>query len=421
MFISIANSIGARLQTYISQLISSLIQRHDSYENIGCTEATLAGLDKVSSNGDTLLRRASFVFTPTAYDAGDLGAIIPDDGSGDLTFVRTGGNTASRINKEGLIEFVPMQTPRINYDGDCGALLLEPFTINELTYSEDFSQWTPTNVTVTGSFITSPDGELTGSKLDFDGTTNANILLSTTATGTTTFSVYLRVPSGTQSVTIGVSSTDNSSVTVTDEWVRYEHTGTGAVGYISCDDDVDVYVWGAQLEEKSFKTSYIKTNGAAVQRSNESSFKRDAESLINSPEGVLYVEMKALANTGGNRNVQLDDTTNNNVVTIGFSATDNTIRAEVKVGGVSPFFQEVAVTEITSFKKYALKWKVNDFALWIDGVEVATDLNGVSFAADVLNDIEFESAASSFFNGEIKSVAIFEEALTDDDLQKLTS
>lgn len=426
MFIAIANSIGARLQTYISQLIASLIQRHDSYENIGCTDATLAGLEEVSSNGDTLLRRASFVFTPTAYDADDLGVIVPDDGGADLTFSRGGGAVATRTNKDGLVETMGSNVPRINYSGKskgCGALLLEPFSQNYITYSQDFSQWTATNVTVTDNFILSPtaDKSVTAAKLDFDGTASANISLSTTASGTTTFSVYLRVPSGTQNVTIGVSPTQNSSVTVTDEWVRYDHTGIGSSGYISCDDDVDVYVWGAQLEQHSYPTSLINTNGSAVMRGNETSFKRNAEAYINSTEGVLYAETRAIAQTGTSRFISLDDETFLNYVRIGYLPTNNTIVVEVKVGNVQQYYRQFVTTQITNFKKIALRYKQNDFAFYVDGVQIHTFNSGNTFAADTLNDIEIESQGSSFFTGEVKCIAIFDEGLTNDDLEKLTS
>lgn len=365
--------------------------------------------------------KASVVTVPSAYKTSVLYSVVPTNGDADLTYSRAGDPTATRINKDGLVELVSTNNPRINYTDGEGALLFEPFTINELSYSEDFSQWNDTNVTVTDNFITSPDGALTAAKLDFNGTAGANISSLTTATGTTTFSVWLRVPSGTQTVTIGVSATDTSDVTVTETWTRFEHSGTGAVGYVECDDDVDVYVWGAQLEEKSFKTSYIKTTGTSRNRGAETAFKRDAEALLNSEEGVLFADMRTIAQTGTERYISIDDTTFNNYVRFGYHSTNNVIRAEVKVGGVTEVLLDYTSSQVTSFKKVAFKYKENDFALWIDGTEVLTAASGSTFSADTLNDIELESLGSSFFNGEIKTFAIFTEALSDDELTTLTS
>ena len=83
---------------------------------------------------------------------------------------------ATRVNKEGLIEVVGRDIPRIDYtDSTEGSLLLEPQSTNLLTYSEDFSQsiWvknstgTGTNPTLDFGY-TSPDGSLNATKIIFN-------------------------------------------------------------------------------------------------------------------------------------------------------------------------------------------------------------------------------------------------------------
>jgi hypothetical protein len=71
--------------------------------------------------------------------------------------------------------------------------------------------------------------------------------------------------------------------------------------------------------------------------------------------------------------------------------------------------------------KIALKYKLNDFALWVNGVEVATDSIGITPVG--LNVLNFSSAntSSQRFYGNVKSVVVFKEALTDDGLEKLTT
>ena len=61
------------------------------------------------------------------------------------------------------------------------------------------------------------------------------------------------------------------------------------------------YMWGAQVEEGSYATSYIPTSGSTVTR-NQDIFTRDGiGSLINSTEGVLFVEMAALSDDSTRR------------------------------------------------------------------------------------------------------------------------
>ena len=80
-------------------------------------------------------------------------SVLPSSGVGDFDFTRSGG--ATRINSQGLIETVADGVSRLNYpliDGKvvgCPSHLLENSATNLVTYSEDFSQWTASDLTVT--------------------------------------------------------------------------------------------------------------------------------------------------------------------------------------------------------------------------------------------------------------------------------
>ena len=80
---------------------------------------------------------------------------------------------ATRVNKEGLIEVVGKDKPRIDYtDSADGVLLLENSATNLITYSEDFSNsyWTKGGQgsgiapIVTAEYAISPDGTQNGEK-----------------------------------------------------------------------------------------------------------------------------------------------------------------------------------------------------------------------------------------------------------------
>ena len=75
---------------------------------------------------------------PSAYKASKVYSVLPNNGDGDFTFSRTG--TATRVNKDGLIETVLSDVPRLDYsDSSCPALLLEPQRTNTFLNSEPTS------------------------------------------------------------------------------------------------------------------------------------------------------------------------------------------------------------------------------------------------------------------------------------------
>jgi len=70
--------------------------------------------------------------------------------------------------------------------------------------------------------------------------------------------------------------------------------------------------------------------------------------------------------------------------------------------------------------KIAFKYKNNDFALWVNGVEVGTDLIGVIPTG--LNKLSFDDGnGSSDFYGKVKQLQVYDTSLSDTQLAALTS
>jgi hypothetical protein len=78
---------------------------------------------------------------------------------------------------------------------------------------------------------------------------------------------------------------------------------------------------------------------------------------------------------------------------------------------------------VTDFNKIAFKYKENDFALWVNGIEVANDNVGSTFPANDLDKVNLTSQDGSYLSAQanVKSVAVFKEALTDTELAQITS
>jgi hypothetical protein len=183
-----------------------------------------------------------------------------------------------------------------------------------------------------------------------------------------------------------------------------------------------IYIFGAQFEQQPYYTSYIPTNGSTVTRNQEAAFGSGNSSLINSTEGVLYAEIAALANNLTIREITLSDGTANNRVELRFTNNSNEIQVVVRaIDGAVQHARQTSAYTITSFNKIAFKYKLNDFAFWINGVEVATGTGGNTFSSNTLTELAFDNGnGDNDFFGKTKCVAVF-EALTDAELTCLTT
>jgi len=322
--------------------------------------------------------------------------------------------------------------PRINYDsnGENGHWLLEPTSTNLIPYSEDFTTWTVNAATTVYPNTTetlSPSGEYNASKITSDG---SNGLYKAVAFGggDNTKSIYLKgIVGGEQVILRDPAQTINQkTLTLTTDWVRYElsENQTSTIGlWINEIPSNGIYMWGGQLEALSYSTSYIPTlTGSTETRATETANGAGSADLINSTEGVLYAEIAALANDGTNRTIALNKDTNDRIQMY-FNTSTNGLSIFYKAqSGATAFIINETLTDATSFNKIAFKWKTNDFALWVNGVETDTVSSGVTPTANSLNALEFEmfNNASPFY-GKCKELTVFGEALSDDELEKLTS
>ena len=353
------------------------------------------------------------------------------------------GSTATYVGRDGLIASAASGVPRIDFTNDTkGHLLLEPQSTNLVPYSEDFSQseWFKLSSTVTPNTGTSPDGSQNAHNLHFDGTPNARlqVRIPTVNTKIYTFSIWIKKISanytsnnkarieGFNSGTVGIlllgDALNNAAV---GEFIRYSVTTTASTGGTSffqfrSDEEATFEVWGAQLEEGSL-TSYIPTTGAASTRNADVCNNSGSAQDFNDSEGVLFAEIAALANDGTGRKITLNNGSNSNVLVLEYTSTSNQIRVFLS-NGVLQFNEYITLSDLRLNTKFAIKYKVNDFALWVNGFELASDNIGTTFSDGTLSKINFDDGSGfADFYGKTKAVAVFKEALTDSELETLTS
>ncbi len=394
----------------------------------------------------SILDKASLIQIPSGYKSTKLYSLRPTNGDGDFTFARS--SSATRVNAEGLIETMSANVPRLDYSGgaSCASLLLEPQRTNNILQSNQLdTTWVLTNTTITGNqsgIFNSTDAW----KLVGNGSNNDRINSNSLSSGAYTFSIYAKAGNSNfvavvlgsgvvyynlESGSIGsqASVTSASIESVGNEWYRLNMSvasGSGsvqvyianAVGNVNTSNGDFIYLQHAQAEVGSYPTSIIPTTTATATRTADVCTNAGTAATFNDSEGVLFAEIAALAEVGdGTTRLSISDGSQDNNITIGYSAT-NTLRTIIRSGASNQALMTSSQT-ITNYLKVAVKYKANDFALWVNGVEVATDTSGLAPVG--LSELSFDRGDAALpFYGKTKQLMTFNEALSDEELSDLT-
>ena len=409
--------------------------------------------------------KAGLAMIPSGYKDSKVYSLIPNSSVGDFDFTRA--STATRVNKDGLIDTVASGVPRLEYPiingvvGDTPSLLLEPSRTNLLTYSSGFTtDWNNTNITINSNSIISPDGTQNATKfipdttsgqhfLDRNGVTvnsNASASIFAKKGEYKRFSIrsYFTGANAIFDVNIGfVISASSVTAEIKDYgngWFRCSLNETLNVNYgygiFVMEDDSNnpldnyagnnidgMYFYGAQLEESSYPTSYIPTSGTTVTRAEETCIDSGSTSEINSQEGVLFCEIASNSETADTRQVISlgDGSTGNNRVSIEYnSGTTNEIKLQLRTATLQASLPHT-VDSTKTFHKVVGRYKLNDVQLWIDGFRVGRDQTSDVSAVDTLQVLSFRIPATSYFFGRCKQLISFKEYLTDSEIEDLTS
>ena len=395
--------------------------------------------------------------------------------AGDFTFTRN--NIGTRVNASGNIESVGVDLPRIDYLGGCGSLLLEPEATNTATDSNDFTTGdifegsgnpTLSSAILTSAQAASPDGTNNAWKLvdnndgNFGATYISYFTTDVIAYNYNTVSLFAKKQGNNDWLSVSTGGFDspaigqnffnisngtlgnvssNHTASIDDYgngWYRCSITfqattdTRGSVqiklainngqGSITRDGTNGVYIYGLQAEQhatRQYATSYIPTSGGTGTRGADSATGAGSSDLISSTEGVFYLEVAASTSINNFESITLSDGSTQNRIRFQLLNTLNRAAFQVQVGGVNQVYKAIDTTDITNFNKIALKYKQNDFSVWLNGVKIHTNTSG---AVPTLSELSFASGDNGNpFNGNVKCVAVFEEALTDAELTALTS
>jgi hypothetical protein len=402
---------------------------------------------------------------PSGYQGGStpkVYSILPNDGSGDFTFDRD--TVATRVRKDGLIEEVAADIPRLDwFNSNCPNLLLEPSSANLVPYSEDFSQWTVSSTTVSASTIPAPTGKPTAYKLlatNSDANHQLNSDTFSIVSGAITGSLFVKKGNlnfirlrfnGSTSTVRGWFDIRNGVVGTVDAggqlsiedygngWYRCTLTETGNTAATSsaslqiflnesdaqttwdADGDEYAYIFGAQIEQKSASTSYIPnlSTGSTTRNADVCTDAGDAD-LFDITEGSFYIDITPFINDASSRYISLSDSSSDNRIEYQLRSSANAIDVlcEGQNGGLE--VQRTITISFNTRNKLLATFDDSSFKIYVNG---SLDFTDTSFTKPTsLNRLSFANNSNNFaYQGKAHDVRVYDRVLTEAEAIKLTT
>ena len=357
--------------------------------------------------------------------------------------------------------------PRVDYSTGTASLLVEPARTNEVLQSGDLSQavWSKTNYALTSA--TSIQG-LTTTRITKNATSNgvyknsqARTLntIATIAAGTKTLTWLIRKGNTDKvgflinNVLVGVLTSVSCEFDFTTQTftnislgltASFENPTTDVYKIILTINDIGVStskaIWiapidnsnntfdggyldfaFAQWEAGSTATSYIPTTISALARNADVISKTGISSLIGQTEGTLYFEVQGFSDGNpANQFITLNDGTTNNQIGFNYSQTLGRINGYFRVNSVTLQISSTVLKTLNS--KIILKYNSsNVYTLFINGSLIGTGTAASGFSSPLTAFKTSQGDNSGSYNGNIKSIVLYQTALSDPQCIALTT
>ena len=341
--------------------------------------------------------------------------------------------TTTTTAQAGVLE----NTPRLNYTTGVANpyLLLEPSRTNLVTQSEYFggSDWiSSSNVTITDNVTTSPEGVQNAALINF--TSGANYFQNggggMVSGNTYTISCYVKRALSTDQVfkIYGNGNIVSGNFTATSEWQRFTYTFTAASTNFSCGlttpSTCQIHLYGFQVEQATYATSYIPTYSVSATRAADACYKLNTSGEIGQTEGTMFIDFEYRSTNAGNR-FSISDNSAINWIFIGTPESGNSSRFYIRANntvivdvGASSYFVD------GQRYKLALTYKSGDWAVYSNGTQLYSGSETIPAFTNPLDTVNFKSYVSTDTvtdREKINQMSLFKERLTNAELATLTT
>ena len=249
----------------------------------------------------------------------------------------------------------------------------------------------------------------------FNARSGFNLSTGTTANTTSGTATITEYPNGWYKCTVtGQATTSHTQLM----YIQMQ-TGTTDANYTG-NGSSKVSLFGAQFEAGIYTTSYIPTSGTELTRTEDNIYAGGDANLFNDTEGTLFVDIEPFTYDGIAR-ITLSDSSTSDRIVIG-TANSTQFRLLVIQGGAAPFRMDTFrnITYNTR-NKIAITYKQNEYKLAINGTVVLTTTN-TGLTPQGLNQLRFSDGDSGLkWRGKVFQTMVFNEALSNTELQELTS
>jgi len=181
------------------------------------------------------------------------------------------------------------------------------------------------------------------------------------------------------------------------------------------------HAFGLQLEQGSYATSYIPTNGQTETRDADVCIGGGDESTFNDSEGTIFGELNIENDINSSQAfITLSNGDINKRIVLYHNASYSFIFFIDGLGNIA----QISTNNLDNrtIFKFAAKYKNGDNALFINGSKIGTTNTGNIIDFDGLSEFSFQNPNGAYkYEGLVKALAYFPEALTDTELQQLTS
>lgn len=381
-----------------------------------------------------------------------------------VTFVRA--SNATRVNSAGFIELMEGNIPRFGYNPSTLAaqgLLIEEQRTNLFFQSEDFTtgSWAKTNVTITANTAISPSGVMNASTLTGNSVNNEHrVFQNITVSTAVAFSVFAKkgtndflqlrtnnVASGYANFDLNLGTTSafagaTSSIEIyKDGWYKCVMLSPAAavtnlsynlVTSLSAGRGqqvvltTSVYIWGAQLEQDSFASSYMPTAASQVTRAADvvTMMKTNFSNWYRQDEGSLYAEVVYNGQLTGSsletNSIFIDDGSADNRYSIRTMRDTSAAQADVSVvSGTVSQMDTAGATPISTgvIYKRALAYALNNAIPCVNGVLDGT--TDTSFTLPVaVNRLTVDSTNCALY---LRRLSFYPRRLNNSELQSITT